>query len=117
MAALDDYFAGLDAPVGAAFRHIRDLATDLVPGVQEGMSYGMPALVHRGRPLIALRAATGHLSLFPFSTAAVDAVRDRLPPARLSKGTIRFTLDDPLPDEIVRDVVRSRATEIEATAR
>ena len=42
----------------------------------------------------------------------VDAVRERLDGFELSKGTIRFTVDNPLPDDVVRDIVRLRAQEI-----
>lgn len=42
----------------------------------------------------------------------MDAVRDRLDTFELSKGTIRFSVDQPMPDEVVRDVVRLRMAEI-----
>ena len=57
----------------------------------------MPALKVSGKPLIGINAAKRHLSLFPFSPAVVEHVRDRLDGFELSKGTIRFTLDHPLP--------------------
>jgi uncharacterized protein YdhG (YjbR/CyaY superfamily) len=39
-------------------------------------------------------------------------VRERLTAGDLSKGTIRFTVEAPLPDDVVRDVVRHRLDEI-----
>lgn len=109
---MDDYFDGLNAPTRAAFAHIRGLARELVPDAEEGTSYGMAALKHRGRPLLGFRAARQHLSIFPFSSAVVDAVRDRLAGFELSKGTIRFSAEEPLPDDVVRDLVRYRLEEI-----
>ena len=35
----------------------------------------------------------------------------------LAKGTIRFTVAAPLPDEVVRDIVRHRMAEIAGDAR
>jgi ribosomal protein L9 len=48
--------------------------TALVP---EGASYGMAALKYRQKPLLGFRAAQQHLSIFPFSSDVVEAVRDQ----------------------------------------
>lgn len=112
VAELDDYFAGLDTETRAAFEHVRRLAVHVVPEAGEGTSYGMAALRYKKKPLLGFLAAKNHLSLFPFSPDVVDAVRDRLTGFELSKGTIRFTLAQPLPDDVVRDIVRLRAEEI-----
>jgi uncharacterized protein YdhG (YjbR/CyaY superfamily) len=115
--AVQDYFASLDAPTRAAFVHIRNLVMDLVPEAEEGTSYGMAALKYRSKPLLGFRAAKGHLSIFPFSPQAVDAVRDRLVGFDLSKGTVRFTAAKPLPDDVVTDIVRHRVDEIVGTSQ
>jgi uncharacterized protein YdhG (YjbR/CyaY superfamily) len=112
MTAVDDYFAGLGAADRAAFERIRALAEESAPEAEQGTSYGMAALRHQGRPLLGFKASKDHLAVFPFSPAAVDAVRDRLAGFSLSKGTIRFTADKPLPDDVVRDLVRHRLSEI-----
>jgi uncharacterized protein YdhG (YjbR/CyaY superfamily) len=117
MSAVDDYFAGLDPSSRAAFERVRDIVTELVPEVEEGTSYGMAAFRYKQKPLIGFLATKQHLSIFPFSPQVVDAVRDRLDTFELSKGTIRFTVAQPLPDDVVRDIVRFRAEEISGSAR
>jgi uncharacterized protein YdhG (YjbR/CyaY superfamily) len=77
----------------------------------------MAALTYKQKPLLAFLAAKHHLSIFPFSSRVVDAVRDRLTTFELSKGTIRFTDAIPLPDDVVRDIVRGRLEEIVGPAR
>ena len=111
---LDDYLAGLPADARAAFARVRDLALSELPAAGQGTSYGMAALTHHGKPVLGFRAAARHLSVFPFSPAAIDAVRAQLDGFPLSKGTIRFTADTPLPEQAVRDLVRHRAREIDA---
>ena len=113
--AVDEYLAGLDASTRAAFERICDLVLELVPQAEQGTSYGMATLKYRHRPLLAFRAAKGHLSVFPFSARVVEAVRDQLPGFELSKGTIRFTAVTPLPDEVVRAIVHHRMGEIDST--
>lgn len=117
VSAVDDYFAGLDASTRAVFEHIRSLAMELVPKAEDGTSYGMAALRYKRKPLLGFLAAKDHLSVFPFSSRVVDSVRDQLPGFELSKGTIRFTIAMPLPDQVVRDVVRLRMDEIAGSVR
>ena len=115
--AVDDYFNSLDASTRAAFEHIRDLVIEIAPEAEQGTSYGMAALTYNQKPLLAFLAARHHLSIFPFSSQVVDAVRDRLAAFKLSRGTIRFTAATPLPDEVVRDIVRHRIQQIAGPAR
>jgi uncharacterized protein YdhG (YjbR/CyaY superfamily) len=58
----------------------------------------MPAFIYTGRPLLGFRAAQKHLSISPFSPAAIEACSDRLDGFDLAKGTIRFTPDRPVPE-------------------
>ncbi len=113
MPDVDDYLAGLDEAVREAFRRVVDLALVVAPEAEQGTSYGMAALTLAGRPLLGLQAARSHLSIYPFSPAAVDVARDRLPARDVSKGTIRFTVESPLPADVVRDVVHHRRCEID----
>ncbi|MDP2772107.1 MAG: DUF1801 domain-containing protein [Nocardioides sp.] len=112
MGSVDDYLAGLDEPVRDAFGRVVAVALEVVPDAEQGKSYGMAALRHRGKPLLGFLATRQHLSVFPFSAEVVAAVRERLAGYDLSRGTIRFTLDRLLPDDVARDIVRLRAREI-----
>lgn len=115
MSTVDDYFAGLDDASRAAFERIRDLALEVAPEATPGQSYGMAALIYRKKPLLGFRAAQKHLSVFPFSPQAVEAVKDQLAGFDTAKGTVRFTTERPLPDRAVRDMVRHRMAEIAGT--
>jgi len=109
---MDDYLADVAEPDRAALERIRRVVKELVPQAEEGKSYGMPALKYNKRPLVGFVAAKKHLSLLPFSPAVIDALTDRLDGFELSKGTIRFTAEHQLPDDVLRDVVMLRLDEI-----
>jgi uncharacterized protein YdhG (YjbR/CyaY superfamily) len=109
---MDDYLNGLPPAQKAALERVRAVVEGVAPEAEAGVSYGMPAFLYAGRPLLGIRAAKKHLSLFPFSPAAIEAVKDRLAGFELSKGTIRFTPDSPVPDDVLADVVRARQQEI-----
>ena len=114
--AVDDYLATLDGPPLAAYERVRDVVLAELPDAAQATSYGMAAFTYRGKPLLGLRAARDHLSVFPFSPAAIDAVRSDLEGFTLSKGTVRFDAGHPLPDDALRALVRARAAEIDAKA-
>lgn len=114
MGEVTDFLAGLDPATREAFDRIRRLALEIVPDAEEGVSYSVPALRWRGKPLLGFKAARSHLSVFPFSPAAVDAARHQLAGFQLSKGTIRFSADRPLPDGAVTTLIQTRRDEIAA---
>jgi len=114
VSSMDDYLDGLSPEDKAALERVRAVVIGTAPEAEEGRSYGMPAFIYAGRPLLGLRAAKKHLSIFPFSPAAIDAVKDRLGGFDLAKGTVRFTPDSPVPEDVVADLVRARKQEITA---
>lgn len=117
MGAVDDYFESLEEATRLAYERVRGLALAEVPEAGQGTSYGMATLTYRGRPLLGFQAARNHLSIFPFSPAAIDTVRDQLAGSAVSKGTLRFDPAHPLPSDVIRALVRSRAAEIDAAGR
>jgi uncharacterized protein YdhG (YjbR/CyaY superfamily) len=109
---MDDYLAGLSAEQRAALERVRAVVREVAREAEEGKSYGMPAFIRSGRPLLGFRAAKKHLSVFPFSPEAIEAVADRLEGFDLSKGTIRFTPERPVPEDVLTDLIRARMREI-----
>ena len=73
----------------------------------------MPAFKYKKRPLLGFRVSKNHLSVFPFSSEAIDAAREALAGFDLSKGTVRFTAEKPLPDAAIEQLLRHRLLEIE----
>ena len=96
-----------------AVEHVRALTREAVPEAVDGTGYGMPALRYRDRPLLSVMPARHHIGLYPFSPAVVDAVAGELDGYSFAKGTIRFTANHPLPDELVRRIVLLRRDEID----
>jgi uncharacterized protein YdhG (YjbR/CyaY superfamily) len=113
---MDDYLDDLPSAERVALERVRAVVGGLVPDAEEGTSYGVPAFIYAGRPLLGFSATKKHLSIFPFSPAAIDAVRPRLDGFDLAKGTIRFSPDSPVPADVLADLVRARKHEI-ATKR
>lgn len=114
MGTVSDYLATVDDARRPPLERVVAIARELAPDAVEGMSYGMPALRVDDRPLIAVVSAAKHLALYPFSPAVIEAVAPDLEGYSLSKGTIRFSVERPLPDPVVRRVVELRLAEVRA---
>jgi uncharacterized protein YdhG (YjbR/CyaY superfamily) len=112
MGSVDDSLAALPAADRACLQRVIACAREVRPDAQDGVSYGLPALLLGGKPLLGVAATARHLALYPFSPAVIDAVAPALQDFARSRGTIRFTAARPLPDDVVREIVRLRSLEI-----
>src|SRR5690554_6982129 len=110
---IDDYLAGINPAFRPELERIRTLVSELVPEVEETISYRMPTLKYRNRALVYFTAAKKHMSLYP-SSWAIEEFREQLAGFDTSEHAIRFTLDKPLPTELIRDLVMFHVREIDA---
>lgn len=116
MGTVDDLLAQLDPADRPSIERIYTIAREVGPDAEQGLGYGMPALVYRGKPLVSVMRAKKHIGVYPFSPEAVSTVADALSGHTgigLDKGTIRYQRDHPLPDDVVRALVTARKDQIE----
>lgn len=121
MAEIDDYLAGLEAEDARIIGDAYATARTLVPEAEQGISYGMPALIFNSRPLLSLMRAKGHIGIYPYSAVVVAAVLETLPAIdglSAAKGTVRLPLGAEIPEIVIRQLVLARSDEIrEALAK
>lgn len=110
---VDDYLAPLPEEVRDALSRLRKLIMAAAPGAEETMSYRVPTYKYKG-PLVGFAAFKDHCSFFAMSPAVMEAYKRELKGYYTSKGTIRFTVDKPLPAALVKKLVRARIKENEA---
>ena len=102
----DDYLAGVAPDKRAALETLRKRIKDAAPEAEECISYGIPAFRLNGKLLVAYAAAAHHCAFYPGSV--VQALQDELSGYDISKGTVRFSADRPLPAALVRKLVKLR---------
>lgn len=112
MTVVDEQLALLSGPKREALEHIRSIIHELVPDVEECISYGMPGFKYKGAYLAGFAAFRDHLSLFP-TAGPVAALRDSLHNFVTAKGTIQFTAEHPIPEPVVRKIIAERIREID----
>lgn len=105
---IDEYLALQKEDVKNALQELRETIISVCPDAEEKISYGMPAFKYNGM-LVYFAAFEKHCSFFPGSTVA--KFQDELKEFKTSKGTIQFTLDKPIPKEIIVKIVETRVQE------
>jgi uncharacterized protein YdhG (YjbR/CyaY superfamily) len=111
--SVEEYLASLPDDKRVALEKLRTTIRSAAPMATEKISYGMPAFHHRGN-LVYYGAFKDHCSLFPGSKKVLADHADELAGYETTKGTIHFTVDEPLPDALVKKIVKERIAENEA---
>ena len=78
MGEVGEYLSSIDGADRAALERVYDIAREVVPESEEGTSYAMPALLYRGKGLIATLRTKKFLSLYPYSGAVIASVSDAI---------------------------------------
>ena len=104
---IDEYLVKVSADKRAALNKLRKAIKSVVPKAEECISYGVPAFRLDGKFLVAFGAAAKHCSFYPGGTP-LKAYQRELKNYDLSKGTIRFPANKPLPVALVRKLVKVR---------
>ena len=97
----------------AALQKLRKTIKAVAPEATELISYGIPAFKHHGM-LVYYAAFKDHCSLFGVGADLMRTHQKALAPYKMSKGTIQFTVDKPLPVALVRKLVKARVAQNEA---
>ena len=113
---IDAYLAGVPEPARITLQEVRAaIRSALPPTATETISYKMPAFRH-GEIIIWFAAFANHGSLFP-TARIIQMFHDDLKRYNLSKGTIQFPIDKPLPAALIKRLVRARLVQIAAKKR
>lgn len=106
---VDEYIAVASPLVKEYLVQLRNIIKQTVPQGEEYISYDMPAYKLNGI-LIYFGGFAKHVSLFP-GAEAIKTFKDELVDYKTSKGTIRFSLDKPLPITLIKKIIKYREKE------
>jgi uncharacterized protein YdhG (YjbR/CyaY superfamily) len=106
------YLAKLTPAGRRAVKQLRAAVLEAAPGAQEVFTYGIPGSRFDGHVLAWYAAWKEHASLYPLTAGMRAANEAALQRYQLSRGTVRFPLDEPLPLTLVKRLVKARVAEI-----
>jgi uncharacterized protein YdhG (YjbR/CyaY superfamily) len=113
---IDAYLARIPEPAHSTLQKVRAaIRSALPPAATETISYKIPAFRH-GEIVIWFAAFAGHCSLFP-TARVISMFKDDLKSYTLSKGTIQFPTNKPLPASLIKKMVKARLAQIAAKKR
>ena len=105
---VDEYLARVPEPARTTLNKVRAVIRSVVPPeTTEVISYGIPTFKHK-RAVVAYGAFANHCSLFPMGSAAIVPFANELKGYQVTKGTIHFPLDKPLPAALLKKIVKAR---------
>src|SRR5437667_10743488 len=108
---IDEYITKVNSDQRATLEKLRRTILAAAPGAEECISYGIPAFRLNGRSLVFFGAWANHCALYPGSSTTLKKFRGDLKGFQITKGTIRFSSDNPLPLAVVKKLVKARIVE------
>ena len=107
--SIDEYIRQFPPEIKEILARLREIIKESAPDAAEKISWQMPTFVYHGN-LIHFAAHKNHIGLYPGSDV-IEAFEEKLSEYKTSKGAIQFPFNKPLPDELIREIVRFRVVE------
>lgn len=111
---VDAYVKAQPPATQAQLALLRATLAEVMPDAEQVISYQIPCFRLDGTYALYCAGYAHHVGLYPITAAMRDAVGDALTPYLSGKATARFSLDAPLPVELVRQLATARVAEIAA---
>jgi uncharacterized protein YdhG (YjbR/CyaY superfamily) len=114
---IEAYLARLPAEQRQLLEHVRGVIARVLPDAVESISYGMPTFKLGGHGVMSYAGWKAHASLYPLTDSFLAAHADALAGYERTKGSVHFTADHPLPDEVIEQLVLARVADLEGGGR
>ncbi|ANU15213.1 hypothetical protein B481_1378 [Planococcus halocryophilus Or1] len=106
---IDEYIQQAPEDTREILRTLRKVIQEEAPEAKETIKYQMPTFVLNGN-LVHFAAFKKHIGFYPVPSG-IEAFQQELAPYKQGKGSVQFPLNQPIPYELIRKVVRFRIAE------
>jgi uncharacterized protein YdhG (YjbR/CyaY superfamily) len=114
---VDEYLRGVEEPKRSTLQRLRATILEILPDAEQVISYGLPAFRVRGVTVAGFAAFKNHLSYVPFSGSVLDQLGDELEGYAMTKSSLHFDVDRPLPRALVKKLIATRLAEADRRSR
>jgi uncharacterized protein YdhG (YjbR/CyaY superfamily) len=104
--SIEEYISSFPPNVQIILQQICQTIKETAPQATEAISYQMPAFKQNG-VLVWFAAFKNHIGFYP-TAAGVEAFKEKLASYKISKGTIQFPLNEPIPFDLIKEIVKFR---------
>jgi uncharacterized protein YdhG (YjbR/CyaY superfamily) len=105
---IDAYLAAVPEERRPVLEVLRQRIRAIAPDAEEVTSYGIPAFRVEGKVVIGFRANRSDYSIYPFSGGAAQRFPEELQGRTVTSGSIHFTAEDPISDDLLRRIIEWR---------
>jgi uncharacterized protein YdhG (YjbR/CyaY superfamily) len=110
---VDDYLRGVEEPGRSTLQALRRTILEIIPEAEEVISYRVPAYRVGGKTVAGFAAFKHHLSYLPFSGSVLPQLADELDSDAMTKSSLHFPIDRPLPKALVEKLIKVRLAQVE----
>jgi uncharacterized protein YdhG (YjbR/CyaY superfamily) len=101
---IDEYIADFPPDMQPVLEKVRAAIRKAAPDAEEAIKYQIPTFVLNGN-LIHFAGWNNHVGLYPGSKP-IEMFKDELARYEVSKGTVRFPLDKPIPYGLIGKITK-----------
>ena len=109
---IDEYLRGVEEPGHGTLQTLRRTILEIVPEAEEVISYRVPAFRVGGKTVAGFAAFKNHLSYLPFSGSVLSQLAEELDGYEMTKSSLHFPVDRPLPRALVEKLIEVRIAQI-----
>ena len=106
---IDEYISGFPEDVQAKLEKLRATILEAAPEAEEKISYQMPTFAQEG-VLVHFAAYKNHIGFYP-TPSGIEKFKEELSEYKGAKGSVQFPLNEPIPYDLVREIVAFRVKE------
>ena len=106
---IDEYIGQYPPAVQEILNQIRAVVKEEAPQAVEKISYGLPTFYQNGN-LVHFGAHSRHIGFYP-TPSGMEAFKQELSGYKGSKGSVQFPLDQPMPYDLIRRIVKFRLSQ------
>jgi len=108
---IDEYISGFPKDTQIALEEVRTTIKKSVPGLEETISYAIPAFKYGASTLVYFAGYKNHVGLYPVPTGNIEFENDFSFYKTSGKGAIQFPLSEPMPVLLITKIVKFRLQE------
>jgi uncharacterized protein YdhG (YjbR/CyaY superfamily) len=113
---IDAYIALFPREVQDRLERLRRVIQQAAPNAEEAIRYQMPTFRLAGKNLVHFAPFAHHIGFYPIPSG-ITAFKKELSVYKQGKGSVRFPLNQPLPYDLVKQIVRYRVDETMASMK
>jgi Uncharacterized conserved protein len=108
---MDEYIAMFPLEVQAILQQIRVLIKETVPEAEEAITYGIPTFKLKKKNLVHFAAFKSHIGFYPTPSAG-GAFAEAFKSYKTGKGSVQFPLNQPMPFDLIAQIVEYRVNNL-----